>query len=264
MARRQGVYWLLTVPHCHYTPYLPPACSWVRGQLECGAGGFLHWQIIVAFREKASLAVVRDTFGPYHAELTRSSAAVDYVWKDDTRVAGTQFELGEQPFNRNKKRDWDAIWTAALAGDLASIPASVRVQSYRTIRAICSDHQKPVGMVRTCHVFWGRTGSGKSRDAWAAAGDNAYCKDPRSKFWCGYDRQEHVIFDEFRGGIDIGHILRWTDRYPVIVEIKGSAVPLCAKNIWFTSNIHPRDWYPELDQETQAALLRRLNITHYV
>jgi len=34
----------------------------------------------------------------------------------------------------------------------------------------------------------------------------------------GYRGQEHVVFDEFRGGIDISHVLRWFDRYPVIVE----------------------------------------------
>lgn len=209
------------------------------------------------------MAQVRDVFGPYHAELSRSAAASEYVWKDATRIAGTQFELGEQPFNRNKKRDWDAIWAAAVDGDLLSIPASVRVQSYRTIRGIMSDFAQPVALVRVAYCFWGRSGTGKSRDAWAAAGVDAYGKDPASKFWCGYGGQQAVVFDEFRGRIDIGHILRWLDRYPVSVEIKGSSVPLAAERIWFTSNIHPESWYPELDVETVAALLRRLNITQY-
>jgi len=263
MARRQGVYWILTLPHAAYVPYLPPCCSWIKGQLETGEGGFLHWQVLVAFRQKASLAVVRGTFGPYHAELSRSSAANDYVWKDDTRVPGTQFELGVQPFNRNKPRDWDAIWDAALSGDLAAIPASVRVQSYRTIRAIGADFAKPVGMVRACHVFWGPTGTGKSRAAWEAAGLDAYAKDPRSKFWCGYAGQAHVVLDEFRGGIDIGHMLRWLDRYPVCVEVKGSSRPFCASTIWITSNLHPRDWYPDLDAATVDALMRRLQVTQF-
>lgn len=75
--------------------------------------------------------------------------------------------------------------------------------------------------------------------------------------------QEHVVLDEFRGAIDISHLLRWFDRYPVIVEVKGSAVVLKAKKIWITSNISPDDWYPDLDAETKAALRRRLTITHF-
>jgi len=152
----------------------------------------------------------------------------------------------------------------AVAGDLAGIPAQIRVQSYRTIRAICSDNAKPVGMVRTCSVYWGRTGTGKSRRAWEEAGMDAYTKDPNTKFWCGYNGQRNVVLDEFRGRIDVSHLLRWLDRYPVNVEIKGSSVPLCAERIWITSNLDPRTWYPELDEETVLALVRRLNITHFL
>lgn len=264
MARRQGVYWILTIPHAHFVPYLPPGTVWIRGQLEIGDAGFLHWQVVVAFSPKVALPGVRAVFGDAHAELTRSAAAFEYVWKEATRVFGTQFELGELPFNRARKRDWDQIWADALIGDLQAIPAAVRVQSYRTIRAIGSDFAQPIAMVRTAHVFWGRTGSGKSRDAWQAGGMDSYSKDPRSKFWCGYSGQVHVILDEFRGGIDVSHVLRWLDRYPVSVEIKGSSVPLAATTFWITSNLHPRAWYPDLDPETVAALLRRLNITEYV
>lgn len=87
--------------------------------------------------------------------------------------------------------------------------------------------------------------------------------DPRTKFWDGYQSEANVVMDEFRGGIDISHLLRWLDRYPVRVEIKGSSRPLLATTIWITSNLDPRRWYPEIDQETLDALLRRLNIIHF-
>jgi len=133
----------------------------------------------------------------------------------------------------------------------------------RTIRAISSDYSKAVGMERQCFVFWGRTGTGKSRRAWTEAGMDAYCKDPRTKFWDGYQVEENVVIDEFRGGIDVAHLLRWLDRYPVRVEIKGSSKPLVAKRIWITSNLGPDKWYPDIDQETLSALLRRLEITEF-
>jgi len=58
-------------------------------------------------------------------------------------------------------------------------------------------------------------------------------------------------------------MLRWLDRYPVLVEIKGSSEVLKAKNIWITSNMPPEDWYPTIDEPTRAALLRRLEITRF-
>ncbi len=263
--RRQGIFWLLTIQQPEFTPYLPPTCRWIRGQLEAGEStGFCHWQIIIALKQKSALAGVTATFGSsIHAELSRSSAATDYVWKDDTCVSpSTRFELGVKPFQRNAKRDWESVWTNAQKGELESIPADVRVVSYRTLRAIGADYAVPLRMVRTATVFWGPTGTGKSFTAWERAGDDGYSKDPRSKFWAGYVAQEVIVVDEFRGGIDISHILRWLDPYPVHVEIKGSSRPLMAKQYYFTSNLHPSMWYPDLDSNTTDALLRRFEIVH--
>jgi len=265
MSRRQGIFWLLTIPQHDYTPYLPPNVQYIVGQTERGAtNGFLHWQILVAFKSKQSLRGVKSVFGEScHAELSRSSAAADYVQKEETRVVGTQFELGAKPFQRNSRVEWESVWTAAQSGDLRLIPANVRVVNYRTIRAIGSDFARPIGMERECFVYWGKTGTGKSRRAWDEASLEAYCKDPRTKFWDGYTNEEHVVIDEFRGGIDISHLLRWLDRYPVRVEIKGSSRPLLAKKIWITSNIQPRDWYPLVDFETLDALMRRLQVVEF-
>lgn len=198
-----------------------------------------------------------------HAELTRSEASAAYVWKEETRVDGTQFELGAKPINRNDAKDWDRIWECAQRGDLMSIPADIRVNSYRTLRAISADYARPDAMERTCHVFIGDTGTGKSKRAWDEAGMDAYCKDPNSKFWCGYFGQRNVVIDEFRGRIDVSHLLRWLDRYPVNVEIKGSSVPLCCESFWITTNLEFDQWYPELDIATRDALKRRLTITHF-
>lgn len=133
---------------------------------------------------------------------------------------------------------------------------------YGNLRRIAMDNLQAIAMEREVIVLWGSTGVGKSRRAWEEAGLDAYPKDPRTKFWDGYRSQKHVVVDEFRGGIDIAHLLRWCDRYPVNVEIKGAAVTLKAEKIWITSNLPPERWYPDLDAETMAALLRRLTVIH--
>jgi len=98
-SRRQGIFWLLTIKKNGYdgTTELPPeslpeGLSWIRGQLECGSNtAYEHWQVFVAFRTKQSVPGVKRYFGSAaHAELSRSQAAADYVWKDDTAIPGTR------------------------------------------------------------------------------------------------------------------------------------------------------------------------------
>jgi len=142
-----------------------------------------------------------------------------------------------------------------------AIPPRIRLTSFQTISMVHAALCRPLPMVRTAVVYWGPSGTGKSRRAWEEAGWDAYSQNPRSKFCDGYNGEKHVVIDEFRGGIDVAHILRWTDRYPVRVDVKGSAMPWCAERIWFTSNLHPLMWYPGLDSDTYAALERRMEIT---
>lgn len=267
--RRQGVYWLCTIPHHSFVPYPIPGTVWIRGQLERGSQGgeegYLHWQVLFTWTTKKSLRAVKQILGESgHYELAKSKRAREYVWKEDTRVENTQFEFGSEPIQRNEKKDWDKIWEHATQGQFMSIPADVRVRHYGTLQKIHGANCKPVGMERSCNVYWGKTATGKSSRAWREAGVGAYSKTPSTKFWDGYRDEEHVVIDEFRGQIAIHHLLRWTDRYPVIVEIKGGAIPLSAKKFWITSNLSPDQWYPNEDQETVDALKRRLNIINFV
>lgn len=264
--RRQGVYWFGTIKHECFTPYQPPGVEYIRGQLEQGGNtDYLHWQVVIVFSRKQSLRQVKEMFGEGcgRFELSRSKHADEYVWKEETRVEGTQFELGCKPIKRNDPKDWDRIKSMAKSGDLESIPSDVFVLHYRSLCTIRKDYMQPCAHERRVFVFWGRTGTGKSRRAWEEAGLGAFPKDPRTKFWDGYRDQENVVIDEFRGSVDIAHLLRWFDRYPCIVETKGSATVLLAKSIWITSNIAPHQWYAELDGATMDALMRRLEVTEF-
>lgn len=240
---------------------LPTGVKYFKGQREIGDSGYEHWQAFVILEKKGSINKLKSIFGERaHYELTRSENAEDYVWKEETRVEGTQFEFGSKPRNRNSSKDWEEIWDLAKEGKFEDIDASVRVCHWRNLTAINARYCEPISIDRVVLCFWGKTGTGKSHRAWEEGGLDAYPKDPRTKFWDGYRGQDHVVIDEFRGAIDISHILRWTDRYPVIVEVKGSSTVLRAKKLWFTSNLHPKDWYPTLDLETFEALERRMEI----
>lgn len=123
MPAPQFRYWMLTIPHQHFTPWLPPNVAYIRGQLESGAReGYLHWQLLAIFSRKITLTGAKEAFHPEaHLEPSRSEAADAYVWKEETRVAGTQFELGTRPFRRNNQTDWQAVKVSAKRGALDGI-----------------------------------------------------------------------------------------------------------------------------------------------
>lgn len=260
--------WLGTIPYsvdyCLNSKF-DGSVAYAKGQREIGQNtNYEHWQVIVYFKKPVRLSHCKKTFGTQsHWEPTRSAAADDYVWKDDTAVDGSRFEWGTKSIRRNERADWDAVVADARSGRLDQIPSDILVRCYGNLRRLAADNLQPIQVERTCKVYWGATGTGKSHRAWSEAGLDAYPKDPRTKFWDGYNGQDCVIIDEFRGGIDISHILRWLDKWPVIVEIKGSSIVLKATKIFITSNLDPRLWYPDIDDETKSALLRRLQITYF-
>ena len=260
-------WYIITWPALKYVyapSVLPEGLDYIRGQLELSESGLLHWQIVLHTCRKQRSSFVRKLFPSAHVETTRSAAALAYVHKEDTSVSDTRFEIGQKPMRRNQTNDWEDIWIKAKAGDLINIPADVRIRSYSTLRRIQKDYMVPGALDRQVFVFYGPTGTGKSRRAWDEAGVMAFPKDPCTKFWDGYNSHEHVVIDEFRGSIGISHILRWFDRYPVVIEIKGGALCFTATKIWITSNLHPELWYPDLDPGTKDALMRRLVIEEIV
>jgi len=224
-----------------------------------------HLQGFISFKHMKSLAQMKKLLTRAHWEIAKGSVEqnITYCSKQDTNP----FIKGTPPMSQKEKGDtekerWKKIIQLAREGALEEEDPKVYFLHKRTADALRSECRPPA-QEKEVVVFWGPTGTGKSRDAWTQAGLDAYPKDPRSKFWDGYRGEKFVVVDEFRGGIDIAHMLRWLDRYPARVEVKGSSRPLLMEKVWITSNLHPKDWYPELDQETKDALMRRLRVVHY-
>lgn len=93
--------------------------------------------------------------------------------------------------------------------------------------------------------YYGKTGVGKSVKAFEGYNpETHYQKNLQEDFWDGYDGQDTVILNEFRGQIKFDELLDLTDMHPKFVKVKGkSSVPFLAKKIIITSSLHPDEIY---------------------
>lgn len=115
------------------------------------------------------------------------------------------------------------------------------VRHYRAFERYRLIKTKPRSFAVQVFVFYGPTGTGKSRAALGGFPD-AYWKQ-RSQWWCGYANHSTVILDEFYGWLPFDLLLRVCDRYPLLVETKGGQVQFVADTIIITSNTQPCNWY---------------------
>lgn len=264
---QQARYWLLTINDSdNGDSWVPPTqlgegiwsgIGWLRGQKESGSNtGREHWQLFVSFKRAVRLAAVRKCFGTrVHAEPSRSEAAEDYVFKDDTAIAGTRFELGSKPFKRNSKTDWESAKQCAKEGRLDDCPPDVYIKYYRTLKAIAMDNMnKPTDKTAPTGIWiFGAPGVGKSFYARQHYGSSLYLK-AQNKWWDGYQGEKNVLLDDFDCKA-LGHYIKiWADAYAFMAECKGSSIQIRPDNFIITSNYMPEDIF---DDPVLAAAVRR-------
>lgn len=137
MPSQQARYWICTIPSDKWEPHLPDGVQYIKGQKEIGASGYNHWQLVVYFsKPKTLIAVRKHLIKQAHCEPSRSSAAEEYVWKDDTKVEGSEFEFGVKSMKRNNKTDWGHALQKAKEGKFNEIPPDVQIRCYGNLRKI--------------------------------------------------------------------------------------------------------------------------------
>lgn len=116
-------------------------------------------------------------------------------------------------------------------------------------------------------VLWGEPGTGKSRKAFADAGDDSFVfplQRPGTCWFDTYEGQDTLVIDEFEGELPLNHLLKILDGHRFTGELKGSHTHPIWTKVWLTSNTHPKDWYPEAHEVKTRALLRRItSIIHF-
>lgn len=233
-------------------------------QIERGESGTLHAQGYIQFRNPQSLSGVRSAISPRgHYEVRRGTheQAKEYASKEDSRVSEPE-EFGEARDSQGARSDLESIKEKLDSGapmvEVAQSHFGSWVRYHKSFERYVTLIQQQRSWVTEAVVFWGPSGTGKSRRACEMAGPDAYwLPKPNSgrAFWDGYVGQEIVVIDEFYGWLPYDFLLRLLDRYPLRVENKGSSVNFVSRKVIFTSNQCPVKWY----RKGLRSLRRRLS-----
>lgn len=221
-------------------------------QLEKGEEETPHLQGYISFNNAKRFSEFRKFFTGERAHIAVAKGTAKqnkkYCTKESGRIQGP-WEFGELP-HQGKRSDLlackDLLDSGASLKELSEDYFSQFVRYHRSFK----EYQLLIAEARSwpmeIEVVYGSTGTGKSRYCFENY-PGAYWKSKNSgnqQFWDGYTGQEVIIIDEYYGWFSWDYLLRLTDRYPFNVDIKHGTVPIAAKKIVFTSNKHPREWYP--------------------
>lgn len=123
---------------------------------------------------------------------------------------------------------------------------------------ILSSFQEPPKVT----ILYGPTGCGKTRYAHDEFNrfDLFTLPPGTGKVWFdGYRGQPAALFDEFAGARSKMPLLMFIsiiDRYHPLMEVKGGHTPFAPKEIFITSNYHPRSWWDYASVDTSTGLDR--------
>lgn len=236
---------------------------------ERGASGTPHLQCYFEFSRQTSISQAKITLGSnrFHLEKRRGTQqeAIDYCKKE-----GDWFERGV-PATQGRRNDLIHCKRALDEGKtvddiyeqhpqmLAKFPKFVAYGRGHYLK-----HKFTTYQAVECTVYWGATGTGKTRRVHERSSGLPFrVQVTNNNLWFdGYDGQEDVLFDEFRGGIKYSKFLELIDGYPFQLPVKGTFTWKCWKRVWITSNIHPRYWYKHFNGQIPPELNRRL--THII
>lgn len=231
-------------------------------QLEIApATGTPHLQGTVMFLNMHTLMQVVNIIHRSHIEVCRSvSASIAYCEDPKKRAPGGgtgPFHLGGRPKGPGNRSDLEQC--------------KALLDSGKTVFDCCADHFGTVMRYRNSLtwymlqlipprnsptkgiLFWGPTGGGKTKRAYAEAQERGavhFINPPKrgSGVWYdGYINQATVIYEEFTGYMPFGLLLSVLDRYPLKLQFKSGFIQFVATLCYFTTNLSPGELYVNMD-----------------
>lgn len=233
---------------------------------ELGENKTPHLQGYCELENRLSFTKVKKAIPRAHIEPRKGSqlSAIKYCKKEqDFTELGTRKKQGSR---NDIKTITEQLTENPSIIDLLNCDMTLNYQTLRFAENYLKYVDKPRDFKP--HVTWlyGESGVGKTREAVEALPDAYFKPAHTKKWWYSYDGQEDIIIDDIRPSyISLGELLNLLDRYPCVVEAKGTQRQFRGRNIYITSPKHPKDQYSEKafefdhGEENIKQLLRRID-----
>lgn len=240
-------------------------------QLEQGESGTPHLQGYISFLTPRNLSQNQKLIPGAHFEIAKGSAEQNKAYcSKEPRLEDT-VEYGE--IQQGKRNDLEAVVQTIksskrpLADVIEEHPLPF-IKYSRGIEKVCNYYlEKNTREFRIIQVevYWGKTGTGKTRKAVEENSDHFILRNFSKDIWFdGYTGQSVLIIDEFKNWITLTYLLALLDGYQCPLPIKGSLTYAQWTKVIITSNLNTDEWFPNIDEEHKKALERRItNKIHF-
>lgn len=245
-------------------------------QERCPDTGKLHWQGYLELRNAKTMQQTKGLFqGEVHLEkrIGTQQQAIDYCRKLSTSIENTLFEYGNRGKGQGHRTDLDRVAheiieeKKTISEIAVSDPATFvrNTHGLRELKAIVDKRDAMKDRPQTVIVFWGKTGTGKTRTVYDQEGfENVFALHPATNgalWFDGYEGQRVLLLDDFYGWIKYSELLVILDRYPYRCQIKGGHTWAQWTTVYITSNQPPDDWY-DIDVDI-SPLHRRITLVEH-
>lgn len=249
---------------------VPKEIKYFVGQIEeCPKTKKPHIQAYIELTSPMRINAVKKIINCSWAHLEprrgTQQQAISYCTKDESRIASLP-SIGE-PGKQGKRVDLEALkdlefmklsdWI--LKNQELAIKYPRGVQSIKQAYDIKNFSTKERDI--QVHANLGDPGCGKTRSVYDTYGfENVYKLNTNSNgalWFDGYEGQDVLLIDDFKGWIKYTELLTILDRYPYRCQIKGGFTYANWTKVIITSNYEVDKWYNE--NVDMRALKRRIN-----
>lgn len=230
-------------------PELWPHMRYCIFQLELSETGRPHYQGYVEFGQPKRLGALQKMDGLEGAHFEQRKGTRDqarnYCRKLETRISEPEV-YGD--------------WLAGVTDKIDHFAMKELIKEGKSDKEIYEDHphfyiryHQVLPKVRMMYaaprenkthvtLIYGSPGCGKTHYANNLV-PNAYWKQPHTKWWDGYSGNQDIVIDDFKGWLAYTHMLRIMDKYPLMVEVKGSNLNFNPPKLVITCSTLPWTWY---------------------
>jgi hypothetical protein len=229
------------------------------------AGKTPHLQCYIETKRNYSISALQKNIttaagfkSRYAIQICVGTAAqnMKYCSKD-----GDVFQAGKIPAGQGKRTDLDKVCEDLASGKTVHAIALENPNQFVKYHAGISklhDQYRNTARKEVTLGYWifGDTGVGKSRWAHSLSPESTFVKEPNSKWWDGYAGEETVVIDDYRpsAGLGFSTLLHLADRYPHLVEKKGSMCQFNSKRLVITSPTSIDTTFANLDWMTEGKI----------